>query len=47
VLEHEPQEVLAFEGATAGFAGTALHVPEGDMAVFTGNDIFFRDDAPV
>ena len=47
MLQHEPQEVFAFERAIADFAGTALHIPGGDVAVFIGDDIIFRDEAPV
>ncbi len=47
MLQHEPQEILAFESAIACFAGTAFHILKGDVAVLAGNDIFFREDTPV
>ena len=37
----------AFERAIAGFAGTALHILKGDVAVFIGDDIVFANHAPV
>ncbi len=47
MLQHEPQEIPAFESAIACFAGTAFHILKGDVAVLAGNDIFFREDPPV
>jgi len=47
VLQHKPQEIFAFERAIAGFAGTAFHILESDVAILTGGVIVFRDDAPV
>lgn len=47
MLQDKPQEVFTFEGAVAGFAGTAFDVFEGDLAVLIGDDVAFTDDAPV
>ena len=47
VLQNEPQEIFAFQGAVAGFAGAAFGVLESDGAVFIRNDIVFTDDASV
>ena len=47
VLQNEPQEVFAFDRAIEGFAGSAVHVFKSDIAVLIGDDIIFRDDAPV
>lgn len=47
MLQNKPQEVVAFESTVERFAGTALEVFEGDIAVLIGDDALFADDAPV
>jgi hypothetical protein len=47
MLQDKPQEIVAFEGTVERFAGTALDVLEGDLAVLIGDDALFTDDAPV
>jgi hypothetical protein len=47
MLQDKPQEVVAFHGTVERFAGTALDVLKGDLAVLIGDDALFTDDAPV
>jgi len=47
VLQDQPQKIFAFERSIASFAGTAIHISKGDVAVYTGEDIVFREDASV
>ena len=47
MLQNEPQEVLAFDRAIAGFAATAMHIFKSNLAILIGYDVIFGDDAPV
>ncbi len=47
MLQDKPHEVVAFDGTVETFAGTALDVFEGDLAILIGDDVVFTDDAPL
>lgn len=47
MLQQEPEEIFAFKGAIACFAGRAFHVLKSDAAVVIGEDTIFTDNAPV
>jgi hypothetical protein len=47
MLQDQPQEVFALDAAVTGFAGTALDVFEGYIAIMIGHDIVLADNAPV
>ena len=47
VLEHEPQEVFAGEGAVLCFTRVAFDIAERHLAIAVGDDVVFTDDAAV
>ena len=47
MLEQQPQEGSAGEGAGFGAAGFAVAIAEGDLAVVAGEDVFLLEDAAV
>lgn len=47
VLQQQPQEVRAAQGAGGGLAALGISVPEGDHAVFAAQDVALGNDPPV
>ena len=47
MLQHQPKEVLALEGAVSGLPGVAVDILEGHFAIVIGNDVVFTDHATV
>jgi hypothetical protein len=47
MLQDQPHEVMAPQGAVKGFTAAALDVAEGDLALLMGDDLALTDDAPV
>ena len=47
MLQHQPEEVLAFERAISGLPGVAVDVLEGYFATFIGNDVAFTDHTTI
>ncbi len=47
MLQHQPQELRAGDGAPLPFPRLGVAIPESHLAVFTGDDIRLPDDTPV
>ena len=46
VLQQQPQEVRAAQGAGGGLAALGISVPEGEHAVFAAQDVALGNDPP-
>ena len=47
MLQNQPQEVSSRNGPVVIAFGFAVNITEGDLAILTGQDIFFPDHATV
>ena len=47
MLQHQPQKVFPGEGAGAGLARSAVDIAKGHLAILTGDNILFGNDAAI